>query len=70
MARLKQVRRQAGFSLQDIVNESGLSRPVVEKAEKGREAIRYESAIRIVNALNNLANSSHTVESLDILTLD
>lgn len=67
---LKKARQHAGIDLQQIINISGVSRPTVMKAEKGKENIRYENAARIVNALNELAGTSYTVESLGIITSD
>ena len=62
---LKQTRLSHGLTLQQIVNKSGLARITVENAEKGR-VVAVVSAIRIVNALNELAGQSYTVESLGI----
>lgn len=65
---LKQARLQAGLTLQAVANKAGVSRPTVEKAETGREVISQAYAYRIVNALNELAGTSYTVESLQIRT--
>ncbi len=64
---LRQVRLNAGLTLQQIANEAHVSRPVIERAEKG-EPISYAYAARIVNALNTLAGTSYTIEELGIVT--
>jgi transcriptional regulator with XRE-family HTH domain len=65
---LRQVREDAGLTLQQLANRAGVSRPTIEKAEAGKEAIRKVSASRIVNALNDLAGTAHTIEGLGIIT--
>lgn len=67
MSRLKEVRIAAGLTLQQIVNKSSLARITVENAEKGR-TVALISAVRIVNALNELSGGNHSVESLGIKT--
>jgi transcriptional regulator with XRE-family HTH domain len=66
--KLRQARLNAGLTLQQVANEAHISRPTVEKAEKGTEAISKVYAVRIVDALNKLANTSYTVDELGILT--
>jgi len=65
--RLQSARRNAGITITELARQAGVSRTTIEKAERA-DNIRYEYAVRIVNALNTLANSSHTVESLNIST--
>lgn len=65
---LRQARLNAGLTLQQLANKAGVSRPTVEKAEKGQEAVSAVNAMRIVNALNDLAGTSYTLEELNILT--
>lgn len=67
MSRLKQVRVKAGISMEQLVTASGVSRGTLRRAEMGKEAISPISASRIVNALNRLAGTNHTPESLNIL---
>lgn len=69
MPKLREVRIAAGLTLQQIVNKSGLARITVENAEKGR-TVALISAVRIVNALNELSGEKHTVESLGICVPD
>lgn len=65
--KFKQARQEHGLTLQDIAYESRVSRPTLDRIEAG-EPVRYENAVRAVNALNKLAKTSHTVESLEIVT--
>lgn len=65
---LKNARIKAGLTLQQVAELARVSRPTVEKAEKGKDAVNEVNAARIVNALNTLANSSYTVEGLGIVT--
>jgi len=65
---LRDARMNAGLTLQEVANRARVSRTTVEKAETGREAISRVYAIRIVNALNELAGTSYTVDELGILT--
>jgi transcriptional regulator with XRE-family HTH domain len=65
---LKNARLNAGLTMQQIANESRVSRPTIDKAERGKDRVSYVNAVRIVNALNALAGTNHTVESLGILT--
>jgi transcriptional regulator with XRE-family HTH domain len=62
----RQVRLASGLTVQQIANEAHVSRPVIERAEKG-EAISMVYASRIVRALNELAGTSYTVEGLGIV---
>lgn len=64
---LRQVRLSAGLTIQQVANEAHVSRPVIERAEKG-EPISYAYAARVVNALNKLAETNYSVESLGIAT--
>lgn len=64
----KRARQRAGITIQQIHEESGVSRPTIMKADRGIENITYENAARIVIALNELANEDYTVESLQIKT--
>jgi transcriptional regulator with XRE-family HTH domain len=66
--KLRQARLQAGLTLQQIANKARVSRPTVEKAERGTEAISRAYAYRIVSALNELAQANYTVEELEIVT--
>ena len=68
MATLKEARLKAGLTMARVTAKAGVSRPTVEKAEKGQEGITMVNAIRIVNALNELAGTHYTVEQLGILT--
>lgn len=65
---LRDARIAAGLTLQQVANAAKVSRPTVEKAENGREAISKAYAAKIVNALNDLAGTSHTVDEFGILT--
>jgi transcriptional regulator with XRE-family HTH domain len=65
---LRQARVRAGLTLQQVANRARVSRPTVEKAEKGRDPVSSVNAARIVNALNELAGTAYTVEELGILT--
>ncbi len=65
--KFKEVRQAAGLTLQDIMYESRVSRPTLDRIEGGLP-VRYENAVRAVNALNKLAKTNHTVESLEIVT--
>jgi hypothetical protein len=47
--------------------ESRVSRPTLDRIEAG-EPVRYENAVKAVNALNKLIKANHTVESLEIVT--
>ena len=64
---LQQARLDAGITVTELARESGLSRTTIEGAERG-EAIRYVTAAKIVNALNRLAGTGYTVQSLQIKT--
>lgn len=66
---LRQVRLNAGLTVQQIADEARVSRPVIERAERSKP-ISEVSAARIVNALNKLAGTRHTVEGLGITTTD
>ena len=68
--KLRQVRLQAALTIQEISLKSGISRTTIEKAEKGKEAINTISATKIVRALNELAGTTYTPESLDIYVSD
>jgi transcriptional regulator with XRE-family HTH domain len=63
--KFKQARQEKGLTLQDIAYESRVSRPTLDRIEAG-EPVRYENAVRAVNALNRLTKANHTVESLEI----
>ena len=65
--KLRQARIEAGLTMQEVANKADVSRPTMEKAEGGRP-IRYVYAVKIVNALNELAGTDYTVESLQIVT--
>lgn len=65
---LRTARISAGLTLQELADAARVSRTTVEKAETGREAISKVYAARIVNALNDLANTHYTVEQLGIIT--
>ena len=65
--KFKQTRQAAGITLQDIMYESRVSRPTLDRIEAG-EPVRYENAVKAVNALNKLIKANHTVESLEIAT--
>lgn len=65
---LRQARINAGITLQQVASKARVSRPTVEKAEKGQEPVNPVNAARIVNALNELAGTSYTVEGLRIVT--
>jgi predicted transcriptional regulator len=56
---------EAGLTLQQLANQANVSRPTVEKAESGVN-ISYAYAARIVRALNELAGTSYTIDSLNI----
>lgn len=64
---LRSARQNAGITITQLAQQAGVSRTTVEKAEKARN-VRYEYAIRMVNALNTLANTNYTVEGLNIRT--
>ena len=64
---LQSARRNAGITITELARQAGVSRTTIEKAERA-DNIRYEYAVRIVNALNALASTNHTVESLNIST--
>lgn len=64
---LRQARMGAGITVTQLANSSGVSRTTIEKSER-EEAIRYVYAARIVRALNELAGTQYTVESLGIVT--
>jgi transcriptional regulator with XRE-family HTH domain len=65
---LRDARLNAGLTLQQVANAAKVSRPTVEKAESGREAISKAYAVRIVRALNDLAGTNYTVDDLGIVT--
>lgn len=65
--KFKQTRQAAGITLQDIMYESRVSRPTLDRIEAG-EPVRYENAVKAVNALNKLIKANYTVESLEIVT--
>ncbi len=66
---LRQVRLNAGLTVQQIADEARVSRPVIERVERSKP-ISEVSAARIVNALNKLAGTRYTVEGLGITTTD
>jgi len=63
---LRNARKQAGITITELANKSGMSRATLDKIEKGHP-IRYESAAKVVIALNQMAGTSYTVESLKII---
>jgi len=63
---LKTARKQAGITITELATKSGMSRATLDKIEKGHP-IRYESAAKVVIALNQMAGTKHTVESLQIV---
>jgi transcriptional regulator with XRE-family HTH domain len=67
---LRQARIRAGVTIEQIAAKSGVSRGTLHRAEKGKEAINAVNAARIVNALNSLAGTSYTPESLNMLVSD
>lgn len=67
---LRQARINAGLSLQQVVTRAGIARGTMERAERGKEPISPVTASRIVNALNALAGTSYTPESLNMFVSD
>jgi transcriptional regulator with XRE-family HTH domain len=63
----REARLRAGLTIQQIAEEAHVSRPVIERVEKG-EPISQAYAFRLVNALNKLAGANYTVEGLGIAT--
>jgi len=64
---LRRARINAGLTMQQIATRAAVSRPTVDKAEKGQEPVSEVNAARIVNALNDLAGTNYTVEDLGIV---
>lgn len=65
--KLRDARIRAGLTMQDVASAAKVSRSTMDKAEKG-DTISQVFAIRIVNALNELAETSYTVQELEIKT--
>jgi transcriptional regulator with XRE-family HTH domain len=64
---LRQARIRAGITIEQIAAKSGVSRGTLHRAENGKYVINPVNAVRIVNALNAIAGTSYTPESLNML---
>ena len=64
---LRKIRLQIGISMQRLASKAGLSRPTIERAERGH-FVNEVSASRIASAISELAGKIHTVEDLGIKT--
>jgi len=64
--KLRQIRLQAGLTMQQLADEAHVSRPVIERAEHSQK-IRQAYAARITKALNRLAGTAYTSEELEIV---
>lgn len=67
---LRQARIDAGLELLELATKAGVSRSTIEKAERGIDPIRRVLAVKIINALNKLGSTQHTIESLGIRTIE
>lgn len=65
---LKNARENAGITAKELYEKAGVSRALLTNLEKG-QSVRYVYAVKIVNALNELAGTSYTVQGLNIQTV-
>jgi transcriptional regulator with XRE-family HTH domain len=69
VSKLRNTRLSNGLTLQQIADKTGLARITIYNAEKDI-TVSYVSAVRIVNALNELAGKNYNVEDLEIRTTE
>lgn len=64
---LREIRIKHGLRVQQIADAAGLSRPTIDKAERGY-IVSDVSASRIASAMSKLSGQVYTIEDLCIQT--
>lgn len=64
---LKRIRIEHGLKVQQLANAAGLSRPTIDKAERGF-IVSDVSASRIASAMSKLSGQTYTIKDLGIRT--
>ncbi len=69
MSRLRELRIKAALSVSRLSNLSGVSRPTIEKMEKGEEGVRADLASAVCRVVSERLGYEVTIESAGIIIL-